>query len=300
MVELSTPLAPDALGGPVLDQSGHVVAVAVAQVEEGRPVSVAVAIEYAHSILDRWPRPQSLAAAFRGPAGELAAAPPPRTLHPRPSLEGVWAMQFTRSTKWWSYDAAGLILLGPDQVVATAVRFTDDWSGDAWVRLPSGYQTDAGGGVVITYQNGTLLNGYQTDEGLFLVDTTRYRGEASTIVEVARPVYLPPNTTTGLYELAVETKAENTEGRDWKQKWWGTAAIVVADDSVYIHLSIRNEKGGRSRALGRTRLVGTRFELEFDEQASLSGTLSNGKLDAVWIERKPWGRYVGPMTGRRR
>ena len=71
--------------------------------------------------------------------------------------------------------------------------------------------------------------------------------------------------------------------------WTGTAAVVVANDSIYVSLTLANESGGTTGMMGRGVL---RSDGEFrlstgrgDSYHELKGRLRDGELYADWTDR---------------
>lgn len=64
VVQISAPISPGSSGGPVLDETGHVFAIAAASVTTGQQLNFAVPVRYALGLLDAGTAPRELSAVF--------------------------------------------------------------------------------------------------------------------------------------------------------------------------------------------------------------------------------------------
>ena len=135
---------------------------------------------------------------------------------------------------------------------------------------------------------GGTTSGYQTDHGLFAEASSR-DGEWTRLDRLHwQRTEISLNNTNGLYRATAQTRYYHTAGGEdgrWRE-WSGDLAIVTANDSIWIDVTLDNPSGGNAGAF----LVGGmtpagRFEASDSEGTSrLVGTVAVG-ISAEWDGR---------------
>jgi S1-C subfamily serine protease len=72
LVQVSAPISPGSSGGPVLDNTGRVFAIATSQISDGQQLNFAVPVRYALGLIPEVPRTRTLAELFAVPTDRLA------------------------------------------------------------------------------------------------------------------------------------------------------------------------------------------------------------------------------------
>ena len=322
LLQMSVPISPGSSGGPVLNAEGQVVAVATKYLQNGQSLNFAVPVRYAMGLVDAGRRPVALAEAFggamnrpasaaeavdrRSPAGEKR---PPRTATPRSTIVGTYFVQ----QKGWvtPYNGArmgpltslGLLLFG-----AHDNGFLLSLSGPDTANLKASVYSltslvAAPDGRVVAELGGSTWTGYQTDDGLFLESARGPKpGEPGVELHLsAEHTTLELAARNGLYDLQVRT-AYTLEGRHVEYiDWTGDAALVLANDSVFVDLWLENTDGGNvgTFAAGPIDANGS-FDLVSSRGKSLRGRLRAGRFTAEWVDPRDRGVFRGTLEGRHR
>jgi hypothetical protein len=170
------------------------------------------------------------------------------------------------------------------------------------VYVVTGTTTAVDGRVLVEFGKSSF-EGYQTDEGVYLVSSRAPTADKVGIVvelhAVARAAKL--SSRNGLYMLG--TRTEFWSGRKATGNftdWVGEAAVMVANDSIHVDLYLKNDAGGTSYAYFTGPLgADGRFALR-DPTHELTGRLASGRFMAEWIDRRiDSGSFRGTMQGRR-
>ena len=324
LLQITAPISPGSSGGPVLDRSGRIVAIAQAFLREGQALNFATPIRYAMGLLGspRAPRPLAqvfgalTAARFARRDTEIAAGTPRPTANPRQQVFGVYSVRQRIDTSATCVEEGacqpGLLLVGEHDVGWLAVQI--DSLDEPPSIIPSvfpvcSFSANSTGQLLLDVCGGGegAYDGFQTDDGLFFRrEAGRVTGELFYVDMIAIPVQLPLSNPTGLYTLSVKTKfysgKHETSGYT---DWQGTAAVVVGRGdwkSLYAELYLENAHGGSTGGSLRGVLKPDRsFVLESsDSTLTYTGFLRAGKLIGTWRDMRGKDRFEGTLEARRR
>jgi hypothetical protein len=273
-----------------------------------------VPMRYAMGLADAGRRPVALAAAFGktgsgGPSPSRASAAPEkterdsrpsRTGRPRTDILGTWNLaQRVARSDGEVVDFHGFMFLGENDLGLIAIMAKESKRGRVVV-LPIQTHTATRDGRIAITTGGLALDGYQTDEGLYLEgETTGERGSMA-FAGVGTPGEIPLSNSSGLYDVEASTFMHYEDLAPTPMRWTGEAAVVVANDSVYIDLFMTNQSGGTTSATGGDALRKGRFSIATDNDDHLTGSLVDGRLRFKWKDVWDWGHYEGTVTGRRK
>ena len=320
LLQMSVPISPGSSGGPVLNGRGNVVAVTSRYLKDGQNLNFAVPIRYAMGLVEGGGRTVPLAQRFRGatveataratgsPAKEGGGDVPALTRTPRASIAGTYLVY----EQGFVYDLGkaegeplekiGLLMLSRHDIgyYVNKRPETDTALAKVWNVMGTNSTPD---GRVSVELGGTVFSGYQTEKGLYLqasrVATQSQSGVRSRLDAEWHASDL--SLRDGLYRLSTRTQFKSNQYGQVGDyfDWSGEAAIVVANDSVYIDMYLENSKGGGA--------LGT-FSGALDHQGgfdlrnggrSLKGILASGRLSAYWIDSRDTGQFEGVLDGRR-
>jgi trypsin-like peptidase len=332
LLQMTVPISPGSSGGPVLNTSGQVVAVATKYIEKGQQLNFAVPVRYAMGLVEGAATPRPLAAVFGGTGartlsvaakgagvgsrtGTSAAASatddendlPDATTSPRESLvgsyRGVLHTRFTKANGMKSEykDTIQIHISAEDKGVVLVE--SNERRSKAFV-MPVLTSSTTPDGRVVLDMGLAPMNGYQTDRGILAVGEKK-RDDGQT-VEVALVVErsLPPLTaSTGLYRLGAHTTFKGRNGKDVvSTNWQGYAAVVVVRDSAFIDLQLENDDGGSTGGYFVGAIQDGRFRAKSGKKApnQMDITFHAGRFIGQWTDERDGGaRYVGSIEGRR-
>jgi S1-C subfamily serine protease len=312
LLQMSAAISPGSSGGPVLNGRGEVVAVATSYLESGQSLNFAVPMRYAMGLADASRKPVSLGVAFGEPTRrdgkrtDASVAPdrserdsrPARTARPRADVLGTWELaQRVVREDGAMLDFNGFMFLGENDLGLIAIMPEGKRTRRVLVLAVQSHNAARDGRITITTK-GLTLDGYQTDEGFYLEgDADGDRG-ALAVAAVATPGELPLSNNSGLYDVQARTWMHFEDLTPSSVRWTGEAAVVIANDSIYVDLFMTNDSGGTTSATGSDALRDGRFDIANDDER-LTGSVVNGQLRFEWKDVREWGRYEGTVIGRR-
>jgi hypothetical protein len=309
-IQLTAPISPGSSGGAVLDRSGRVVGIAAAQLPSGQQLNFAVPIRYAMGLLSPTTVARSLADVFGdeeavGSSGLLAYAEPAASV---------------RRTVTGAYDLLVSLELSDAQRMNLGDLVTDS-DGDGWLAvwtdtldmqrrsspgfvLPiTAHVADASGQVGLSVFSDSPLDGFQTADGFYAAGAL---GDA-TMELLAADATWPRSICNGIYDVAVPTEfiVGDPSVLPERVDWAGEAAVITANDSLFLSLTLANEFGGSTGMIVKGPLAadgGFRLTVgDEKEWRSLTGSIVSGRLEAQWIDYRDDGdRFEGWLEGRRR
>jgi len=320
LIQITAPISPGSSGGAVMDGAGRVFAISTSYMGGGQQLNFSVPVRYALGLLGDAQTTRSIAAVFASAQATATAqvsstALPARASHVKSHLDGTYF-----GTRTWSgagpfdgYRQRIFIVSAPvnDNYqpgwIAQALE-RDDKTFGPWAVLPvSALRTDAAGQVML--RAGVLTSdGYQTDDGGFTVtgrlrvpsatDTVSY--EVSTTVA---PYLAPLSDNSGIYGIEAHTYFRPNETKEQlpnRLDWSGSSAVIIADDTIYVDLTLRNDLGGTKSFLASGRLQSDgAFELGNDAGDYLRGKVRAGMLQATWHDQRSTGTFDGSLAGTR-
>lgn len=314
LLQMSAAISPGSSGGPVLNAQGQVVAIATAYLKQGQNLNFAVPVRYAMGLVEGAQAAVPLAQAFGDaapdggtPTAASTAAPeddqltrPARSGHPRSSILGTWELAERMNREGsGAVKFSGYLFLGAHDLGMAALRAEMPTPTPVLVLPVQTHTATADGRVSLTADN-IVLDGYQTDAGLFLEATGAGTDGTLHVVAVATPAELPLSTLSGLYDLSGRTDMHLLENSEpGFTSWSGEAAVIAANDSVYVDIYLTNGAGGNAFVTGESPLSGNTFRFTVQGK-TVVGTASAGRLYLDWTDRREWGYYQGQLTGQRK
>jgi hypothetical protein len=272
--------------------------------EGGQQLNFAVPVRYALGLLQSSPREKRLDSVFAGGPGHTpltSAAAPARARAPRGSLVGTYYV----IQSWMAKDATrpramGGLLISADESTGLLALVPDTASGRALVYGVVTFRTNAVGQVVLE-AGGISYDGYQSDDGVYLTAdyTDKKSGDTYAITFRGVPYTNALSNSGGLYRAQVRTQWMSTGGvaSNSFTDWSGNAAVVVANDSVWIDLALSNASGGTVSLYGASALgTNNTFDIwSSPANRRLQGSVSRGLLTAQWTDIRDIGRFVGTL-----
>lgn len=305
LLQMSAAISPGSSGGPVLDSRGQVIAVSRSYLENGQQLNFAVPVRYAMGLVDGAPAPRPLAGYFAAQEGQEGSDGPQATSRPTTTTHaGV------RATQVGTYEGARvvttperrvflrtwLLVAGEDRgfLVSQPDTLMERYLVSNLMRL----WWDEGGRMVL--DDGLFeLEGGEDDEGdIVLTGRAKpaFRGKLDSSYVAVTPVSYSLLVRTGIYRISVRTTASGA-ATDWQ----GRAAVVAANDSVYVDLALRNDAGGSVGFNAAGPVRDDSFSLTSDDgKRRLKGSFSTGSFVAEWRDRREGGTtFNGVMRGAR-
>ena len=325
LLQMTAPISHGSSGGPVMDERGNVIAISTLYLDSGQSLNFAVPVRYAVGLMRQRPKAKTLAAVFgSGPdrtattaVSERRGTPaqrlpvPAATANPRRDIFGVYEglmQEYCDAPTSWAGapDRATLIIGSGDIGWLIAGRV-----GDKDMNTPfnvSRVQSNAEGRVALGF-GAAVLDGYQTDDGIY-VDLRMGDTDTCTTHRAAMQWTLtsfPLSQSVGLYDVTAHTfYYEDDKITGQPIDFTGQAAVVVAKDSVFIDVHLKNERlgdvgvtwGGSVAADGSFALA---FRSKDGSVGELTGSVLSGRLVARWKNAWKDGTYIaGDLVANRR
>jgi S1-C subfamily serine protease len=319
LLQMSTAISPGSSGGPVLDARGRVVAIATKYIRDAQSLNFAVPVRYAMGLVENARAPVSLSAMFgtedsdrdaASASDATLASAPERTKEPRRSVTGTYAVleevSATSGGRRASIEYVGLLLLGDNDLGLLAElpqqTTTKKETRRVSVSFVHSLTAPADGRVAIDV-GGMTYTGYQTEQGLYLTANVTDSASRSSIGVAlqAEPYEVDLTGASGLYEVSGRTLVDFTkQGTSRNTDWTGEAALVLANDSVYVDLFLTNSAGGTASFSAMGPIQGGAFDLSARSGARLIGTVYSARMVLDWTEPREWGSYRGRLDARRK
>jgi S1-C subfamily serine protease len=307
LVQISAAISPGSSGGPVLDATGRAFAIARMFLEGGQQLNFAVPVRYALGLLQTPPREKPLDSVFAsgsgGPSPSSAVAPAPARVT-RTSLVGTYSVVQTWTPQGGRASLFQGLLISADESTGLLVLLVDTVKVRTATYGIVTFRTNSAGQVVLE-AGGIDFDGYQTDDGVYLTGdyTDAKTGAKYAITMHATPTTIALSYSSGLYRTRVRTQWASTEGviSSTFTDWGGNVAVVVANDSVWVDLSLSNADGGTIALFGSSALgSNSSFDIwSVNHNRHLQGSVSGGVLSAQWTDYRDVGRFYGPLQATR-
>lgn len=311
LIQITAPISPGSSGGPVLDGTGRVFAVATAYLAEGQQLNFAVPVRYAVGLLEDGPTERSVAEVFAGsPATQStqsrAATTMRRASQPRTEFGGTYSLteQIRDSDGAVRMNRVGFLVANREVGLLSMAEGTwDKVVGETFVSGVTRWSSNSAGDLLLA-AGGITWDGFQAEGGGFFAEG-RFTFEKREFVSVisAEPYRLPLSSEDGLYRATVRTRyrARGREGSDYLE-WTGDLAVAFANDSIYVDLALYNASGGSTAFFATGRLIaGERFDLSDSSGSRLTGSVRDGLLTADWTDQRENGAaFVGRLRADRR
>jgi hypothetical protein len=340
IVQISAPISPGSSGGAVLDAAGHVFAVATWQARGGEQMNFAVPVRLASGWLTGTLSERSIASVFgtstiaarrqeaARPIAPMPTAPrrearaaivwdplpvPNRLTGASPAISGAFAM--TVEVYWDGLntrvrrtgllvvdellDGYGLMVLGkwqssPQDTVLTPITVSSIRS----------LRRTADGRVVLD-DYGTPMSGFQTRDGFFLSGGGRDKDRDHFIIRTRAtetPVALSENY--GMYETTWKSQYwpnAATSPPASTIQWVGGAAVIQANDSIYVSVTLQNERGGSTSFESKGALAPDgSFVMTQKNGSWIKGSVHAGLLVAEFNDQRENGYFDGPLRATRK
>jgi S1-C subfamily serine protease len=316
LVQISAPISPGSSGGPVLNDHGEVIAIATSYIAEGQNLNFAVPVRYAMGLVESAGNPQPLAMVFASNAANNDAPAstrdgavsngrslhqPARAMSPRPVITGSWTIDWHFVSGSQALDFTGFMLLGFHDVGLAAWKITKAAQSSVFVFATSSHKTLRDGQLSLVFGKDTMV-GYQTDAGLYFEGAWTGDGDSEPIevTAIGSPRIDPPGQPTGLYQITGDTRFYKAGvSAPPRVRWTGEAAVVVANDSVYMDLFMTSDSFGTAASTGVGALHGNAFKIVTPTHESISGRFDRGRLTIDWIDERKAGPFKGILTGQR-
>lgn len=311
LIQITAPISPGSSGGPVLDASGRVFAVATAYLAEGQQLNFAVPVRYAVGLLEDDPTERSVAEVFGGTSETQgstarAALTMRRASQPRTDFGGTYSIteQIRDSDGTVRIARVGFLVANREVGLLSMAEGTwDKIVGTTFVSGVTRWSSNLSGDLLLS-AGGITWDGYQAEGGGFYAEG-RFTFEKREFLSVmnAEPFRLPLSSEDGLYRATVRTRyrARGRDGTDYLE-WNGDLAVAFANDSIYVDLALYNSLGGSTAFFASGRLLaGERFDLSDSSGSRLIGSVRDGLLTADWTDqRENGGAFVGRLRADRR
>jgi hypothetical protein len=314
LVQITAAISPGSSGGAVLDASGRAFALATLYIEGGQQLNFAVPVRYALGLLRVAGQDRDLAKVFASPGAqpsagaESASSRPSASASPRPSLVGVYECgQSWAGTGRYAGTGgveAGFLIAASDYVgwFVLAPYHQDSSLGRVSVYNVRTFRTNESGQVVLQ-AGGLTYDGYQTDSGVYL----EARDSDATYVLSASTYTFALSARSGVYGVSIRTDyiADGTARANSYTDWSGVAAIVTANDSVFLDLYVTNTLGGSSLLTGKGPLYADGEFYVTPYKGSLRQTRFSGRFAGAgviagnWSDVRDGGRFEGQLTATR-
>lgn len=319
LLQMTVPISPGSSGGPVLNSSGQVVAVATKYMAKGQQLNFAVPVRYAMGLVETAKTPRPLHAMFgsrttrlagtvsgASAGGSTGSRVPPRARSPRESLvgsyRGVLHTKFTKKdgTKSAYQDTVQIYLAADDKGVALVEQ--NGRRARAFA-LPVIASSTTKEGLIQLDLGLAPMRGYQTDSG-FVAAGERTRDDGEVVEAAVLVTRSAPELTesTGLYRLDVRTTFKKKGAEPEPLDWTGYAAVVIVRDSAFIDMYIGNQAGGSNGGYFVGKLKNGRFKgkTRGKHPNIMEVTLEAGRFEGKWTDRREGGvTFEGTIEGRR-
>jgi S1-C subfamily serine protease len=302
-VQISAAISPGSSGGAVLDDRGRVFAVSTSYLEGGQQLNFAVPVRYALGLIPAAPHEQPLASVFgdkspvtrtgdphasysaaRGEADSDAEAYVARATRIRPDLAGAYTLFITNGER--------------HQLGALVVDGRRGWMlVDSTMYHVDSIGTDRSGDMAIDVA-GLLFAGFQNRVGGFTA-TTVAETKVGIVGLAASPYEIPKTKIAGLYDTGCRTTYyQNGNNRGATLEWNGTATALMNEDTLYVQVTMRNDRGGNAALFGSSRLdsdgsFAVALNDPYDEEVYLLwiGTVTSGRMAGRWVDHRRKGTW---------